>query len=93
MDVDKRQTFNPSFAATVAISLPAFPMQLEFQFLLTALTLVLDAEACVGGNMQALAGNLNGEGATRFQRIRPTAKLRSQGFGGVSFFDVSGFHK
>jgi hypothetical protein len=68
-------------------------MQLELQLLLPAFTFVLNAEACVGGNMQALASNLDGEGAAGFQGVSPTSQFRSQGSGGIRFFDVSGFHK
>ena len=72
--------------------LPALPVQLEFQLFFPALAFVLNAEARVRGNVQALARHLDGEAAARFQRIRPATKFRGQRAGGVSFLDVSRFH-
>ena len=56
-----------------------------------ALAFVFDVESDIGGNVQALAGDLNKECAARLHRIGQAAQLGSKLFRTVSFFEIAIF--
>ena len=66
-----------------------FPFELEFQFLAFSGAFVFDVEGCAGGNVQALAGDLDRERAAGFDRVREAAQFSGELPGSVTFLQVA----
>jgi hypothetical protein len=65
------------------------PQELEFNFFFVAAALVLDVEGCTGGDVDSLAGDLEGEGACPFDGVGQPAQLGGELPPGVRSFQIS----
>lgn len=65
------------------------PQQLKLELVLVACALVLDIERRLGRDIEALAGDLNGERFVFLERVRQPPQLGDKLRASVKAFDVS----
>jgi hypothetical protein len=66
-----------------------FPKELELQFILDPFAFMLDVKNGFGGDVQAFARNLYGEGPSPFQGVGQAAELGHKPAAGVGPFQIS----